>query len=340
MEGPSLPWLLLATLASCISITYKLLIHGKKNPTTKTTPSRLPPGPAGIPLRGNIFDLKGELHNALARLAGVHGPVMSLKLGTTTAIVVSSTACARDVLQTHDRLLAARSISDAARALGNHERAVIWLPSSSPLWKRLRALCARHLFSAHGLEATRAAREEKARELVGCLRARAEAHEGQAVDVGRVVLSGPLNVMSNALFSEDVADLRRPAAAAQEMEMLIKDVLEELTKPNLSDLFPALAVLDLQGRRRRRRRRAAERLTKFFDFFDPIIGRRMAGGGERKDDFLDVLLQLHSEGQMSIQTVKSFLAACVAGVCRGGDVDSSLGHWEPTPAPLQSAGRS
>ncbi|KAK1604358.1 hypothetical protein QYE76_028031 [Lolium multiflorum] len=181
--------------------------------------------------------------------------------------------------------------------MGNHDRSIIWLPGSSPLWKRLRAVSTNHLFSAHGLDAGRAVREAKVRELLGCIRD----HAGETVEVGRVVLSGLFNVVSNVLFSEDVGDLS--SGRAQELETLIDDMLVEFAKPNLSDLFPALSVFDLQGRRRR----TAERVRRFFDFFDPIISRRMKAGGEKKADFLDVLLQLHSVDQLSIEIIKSFL---------------------------------
>uniref|UniRef100_A0A804QC53 Cytochrome P450 superfamily protein n=1 Tax=Zea mays TaxID=4577 RepID=A0A804QC53_MAIZE len=225
---------------------------------------------------------------------------MSLRLGTTDAIVVSSAAAARDVLQRYDNVLAARSVTDAGRALGNHERSVIWLPATSQLWKRLRAVCTNHLFSARGLEATRATREEAVRQLVSCLGRRT----GETLEVGRVVFSCVLNLVSGALFSEDVAGLS--SDRARELETLVRDTVEEATKPNLSDLFPVLARLDLQGRRRR----SAEFIGRFYDFFDPIIARRVKarGSGEHVgDDFLDVLLQLHSMDQLSLQTVKSFL---------------------------------
>jgi hypothetical protein len=117
--------------------------------------------------------------------------------------------------------------------------------------------------------------------------------------------------VSNVLLSQDVADLTSDVGQVQELETMIRDILEELTKPNLSDLFPVLASLDLQGRRRR----TAKRITRFFDFFDPIIKRRLNAGGEMKEDFLDVLLQLHSTDQLSIQTIKSFLLVCTIGPC-------------------------
>ncbi|KAL5201578.1 hypothetical protein ABZP36_035932 [Zizania latifolia] len=314
MEASTMLWLLYVALASYL--LYRVFVSAKHNAKASSGNARRPPGPVPLLLLGNIFDLQGEPHLALARLAETHGPVMWLKLGTATAVVTSSAAAARDVLQRYDHLLAARSVTDAGRALGNHERSIIWLPGTSPLWKRLRAVCTNRLFSARGLDATRALREAKVRELVGCLRVHADA--GKAVDVGRVVFSGVLNLVSNVLFSEDVADLS--SDRAQQLEMLVKDTVDEVTKPNLSDLFPVLAALDLQGRRRR----TAEHIRRFNDFFDAIIRRRQNAGGERKEDFLDVLLQLHSVDQLSLETIKSFLLDLFAA---GTDTNSITVEW-------------
>uniref|UniRef100_A0A0E0M1V3 Cytochrome P450 n=1 Tax=Oryza punctata TaxID=4537 RepID=A0A0E0M1V3_ORYPU len=320
MEASIILWLLYVSLASCL--LYKVFVSTKNNhpKAAGSGNPRRPPGPAPVLLLGNVFDLHGELHLALASLAEKHGPVMSLKLGTTTAVVASSAAAARDALQRYDHILAARAVSDAGRALGNHERSIIWLPGNSALWKRLRAVCTNHLFSARGLDATRAVREAKVRELVWYLRGHAGAGDGSAVDVGRVVFSAVINLISNVLFSEDVADLS--SDRAQELEMLVRDTVEEATKPNLSDLFPVLAALDLQGRRRR----TAVHIRKFHDFFDEIISRRQnAGGeGERKEDFLDVLLQLHSVDQLSLETIKSFLLDLFAA---GTDTNSITVEW-------------
>jgi hypothetical protein len=145
------------------------------------------PGPRPLPVLGNMLQLQGEPHHALDRLAATHDPVMSLKLSRT----------AHDVLQRHDHVLVARWMSDARRALGSYDHSVVWLPGSSPLWKRLRAVCTKP-----PTVSSRRAVGEGAGALVGFL---LDCHhaggEEESVDVRRVVFACVLNVVSNALFS-------------------------------------------------------------------------------------------------------------------------------------------
>ncbi|GMY07101.1 (s)-n-methylcoclaurine 3'-hydroxylase-like protein [Fagus crenata] len=68
----------------------------------------LPPGPFAWPIIGNIFQMGSQLHSILADLARVHGPLMSLRLGTQISIIASSPAAAREILKIHDKILSGR----------------------------------------------------------------------------------------------------------------------------------------------------------------------------------------------------------------------------------------
>ena len=130
-------WLLWATFAVSLLYCLSSLRRG-------TGASRLPPGPRPLPLVGNLLDLRGgHLHHALARLARAHGPVMRLRLGLTTAVVVSSRDAAREAFTTHDHgRLAWHAVPDTARALGFSEQSVIWLRSSGRRWNLEVPACA------------------------------------------------------------------------------------------------------------------------------------------------------------------------------------------------------
>ncbi|KAF3963560.1 hypothetical protein CMV_012067 [Castanea mollissima] len=80
-------------------------LYFKKN-FSKNPP--LPPGPFAWPIVGNFFQMGRQLHSILANLTKVHGPLMSLRLGTQINIIASSPEAAREVLKTHDRELSGR----------------------------------------------------------------------------------------------------------------------------------------------------------------------------------------------------------------------------------------
>ena len=71
----------------------------------------LPPGPWPLPVIGNMHCLLGALpHHGMRRLAQRYDPIMLLRLSHVRTMVVSSPEAARDVLKTHDAILADRPL--------------------------------------------------------------------------------------------------------------------------------------------------------------------------------------------------------------------------------------
>uniref|UniRef100_A0A0E0G8I9 Cytochrome P450 n=1 Tax=Oryza nivara TaxID=4536 RepID=A0A0E0G8I9_ORYNI len=290
MEAREL-WVLAAALAVSLLYYLAVLMRYAGGGSSSSSRPRLPPGPTPLPLIGNLLSLRGVLHHRLASLARVHGPVMALRLGLTTAVVVSSRDAAAEAFTKHDRRLAARVVPDSNRAHGFSDRSVIWLPSSDPRWKTLRGIQATHLFSPRGLAAVRAVRESKVRDIVAYFRSRA----GEEVVFGEAIYSGVLNLVSSSFFSVNMAGVG--SEEAHGLRELVEDLVEAVAKPNVSDLFPFLRQLDLQSLRRR----TEERMARAFGILDGIIDRRLANRthGDRHGDFLDALLDLVSEGKMA-----------------------------------------
>jgi cytochrome P450 len=304
-------WLLWATLAVVLLWAA----------TRRASVGRMPPGPTPLPVIGNLLSLRGNLHHTLARLARVHGPVMTLKLGLTTAVVISSRDAAEEAFSKHDKRLSGRAIPDAARALGFSDRSMIWLPSSDPLWKSLRGIVATNLFTPRGLAAARGVRERKVRDLVSYFRGRA----GREVDVGEAVYGGVLNLVSSVFFSVDVVDVG--GKSAQGLHELVEDLIAAVAKPNVSDLVPFLRPLDLQGWRRW----SATRIQKVFLILDGIIDGRIThtaaaanGSAEKHGDFLDSLLELVSAGKMARGSLTTLLFDVFAA---GSDTVSLTVEW-------------
>ncbi|KAH1106309.1 hypothetical protein J1N35_010077 [Gossypium stocksii] len=251
---------------------------------------KLPPGPPTIPIFGNLFQLGDESHRALAKLANIHGDIMTLKLGQTTTLVLSSSAMAKEILQTHDAISCNRTVPGALRALQHHETGLPWM-SVSATWRNLRKICNLHIFASHKLDTNQHLRRSKIEQLLADVRD--SSRVGEAIEISTVVFKTTLNLLSNTIFSIDLAD---SSDSALEYQKIVLGVREELGKPNFGDYFPTLLDnLDLQGIRRR----MSIHFGKLMNIFDKLIDERLEL--KKMDDYistndlLDTLLQLSEQ---------------------------------------------
>ncbi|PHT28280.1 Geraniol 8-hydroxylase [Capsicum baccatum] len=121
-----------------------------------------------------------------------------------------------------------------------------WLPVC-PQWRTLRRILNTNLISSNKLDVNQHLRSQKVKELIAyCTKC---SQEVEALDVGQVTFKTNLNLLSNTLFSKDLAD---PFSDSKvELKDVIWGIMNELGKPNLVDFYPILEKIDLQGIRRR-----------------------------------------------------------------------------------------
>lgn len=278
-----------------------------------------PPGPAPLPLIGNLHLLGDLPHQSLAKLAKTHGPVMSLKLGQLTTVVISSSSMAREVLQKQDLAFSSRSIPDAVHAHNHSHYSVVWLPVASR-WRSLRRIMNSIMFSANRLDAKQHLRCRKVQELVDYCRKNCQT--GEAVDIGRVGFMTSLNLLSNTIFSKDLTDPY--SDTAKEFKSLVWGIMVEAGKPNLVDFFPLLKKFDPQGVRRR----MSIHFEKVFKLFEGLINERLENGnsGDERRDVLDELLTTCEESPQEFDRIhleNMLLDLFVAGT----DTTSSTLEW-------------
>lgn len=303
--------LLNSTLSYLVIFTFSLLLLLKfLIPTKKTNQknhSKLPPGPTPLPIIGNLLKLGNKPHHSLANLSNIHGPIMTLKLGQITTIVVSSADIAKEVLQTHDNLLSNRTVPDALSVL-NHDQYSLSFMRVSPRWRDLRKICNNQLFSNKTLDSSQPLRRRKLQNLLDDIRKCSEAEE--AVDIGRVAFMTTINLLSNTFFS---ADFVHSAEEAGEYKEIVVSILKEVGVPNLSDFFPMLKVFDLQGIRRR----SVVSVRKVLSIFRRFVGERLkmreGTGSIGNDDVLDALLNISLDDgkiEMDKDEIEHLLLVC------------------------------
>ncbi|XP_060180784.1 geraniol 8-hydroxylase-like isoform X1 [Lycium barbarum] len=284
---------------------------------------KLPPGPSPWPIIGNLHLLGAKPHISLANLAKLYGPIMSLKLGQITTVVISSSTIAKQVLKHQDQVFSGRFVPNALQAHNHYKFSVAWLPVC-PQWRTLRRILNTKIFSSNRLDANQHLRSQKVKELLAyCEKC---SQEGKALDVGQTAFKTNLNLLSNTLFSKDLAD---PFSDSKvELKDVIWGIMAEVGKANLVDFFPILEKIDLQGIRRR----TTILSGKLFKLFDGLINERLEEKrmfhGERSD-VLEAFLNISEENPEEIDHnhIKSmFLDLFGAGT----DTTTSTLEWAMT----------
>ncbi|EOY24550.1 Cytochrome P450, putative [Theobroma cacao] len=288
---------------------------------SKASLSKLPPGPRRIPIFGNLFDLGDKPHKSLSELAKIHGPLMSLKIGSLITVVISSENMAKQVLQKHDLTFSNRTIVDAVRASQHDEVGLPWIPVS-PLWRTLRKVCNTHLFASQKLDANQYLRRKKIQELIAIVQK--SCHAGEVINIGQAAFNTTINLLSNTIFSMDLVDPNSPTA--QEFKKTVWGIMEEAGKPNLADYFPILRKIDPQGVRRRMTIHFEKLLDLFGKMFDERLQSRKAQGSTASNDVLDTVLDI-IEGNIEELNKTHVTHLLLVLFVAGADTTSSTLEW-------------
>ncbi|KAL9231940.1 hypothetical protein vseg_007098 [Gypsophila vaccaria] len=309
------------TWVICILFVCFYLIKTSNNKFRINSTNQLPPGPKSIPIFGNIFDLGEKPHRSCANLAKIHGPLISLKLGTVTTIIVSSKDVAKEMFLKNDQSLSTRPIPDSVRASNHDKLSMTWLPVSAK-WRNLRKVAAVQLLSPQRLDASQSQRLSKVDQLLGYVKECSL--KGQPIGISSVAFTTSLNLLSNSVFSKEFANYN--SSASQEFKQLMWCIMVEIGRPNYADFFPILGYIDPFGIRRR--------LTKYFnkliDTFQVVVRERQQDRLKNRydvrptKDILDTLLNIYEDNELSMGELNHLLVDIFDA---GTDTTASTLEW-------------
>nr|XP_004249462.1 cytochrome P450 76A2-like [Solanum lycopersicum] len=307
--------------SSIILLSIFILFFSKKNSTYN-----LPPGPPGLPVFGNMFELGTESYKKMAALKQKYGPVLGLKVGTSTNIMVVQTAqAAAELFKNHDTSFADRPQVDVNSA-HNYYQGSPALARYGPFWRFQRRLCTVEMFVHKKISETVRVRRKCVDDMLKWIeKAGCSAEKGSGIEVTRFVFLASFNMLGNLILSKDLADPE--SEEASEFFHAMKGIMEWSGVANVSDVFPFLRKFDLQSLRKKMTRD----MGKAMEIMSMLLKERKKGM-EKMKDFLDVLLEFEGTGKdepakLSEHEIKVFILELFLA---GTETTSSSVEWALT----------
>ncbi|XP_059665969.1 desmethyl-deoxy-podophyllotoxin synthase-like [Cornus florida] len=282
---------------------------------------KLPPGPPKLPLIGNLHQFVGSLpHRDLRDLAKKYGPLMHLRLGQLSFVVITSAEYAKEVMKTHDIVFANRPYSLATDIISKKD--IAFAPYGD-YWRQLRKLCILELLSAKRVQSFRPIREEAVSNLIQSISTHAA---GSLCNLTEKIFSVTYNITTKTAVGKKFD-------GQEEFIGLLRDTIQLSGGFTVADLFPSIKLLALITGLKPRAEETHRKLDKVFDkIIDEHKARKVAtqnGDGKAdQKDLVDVLLRVQEKGNFDIPldmtTVKAvILDMFIAGV----ETSSTTLNW-------------
>lgn len=332
-EEPSSPSLLLLAFTAAVASAVVAVAVAVVQYNRRYRGLRLPPGPPGWPVVGNLFQVafagKPFIHY-IRELAQAHGPILTLRMGERTLIVLSSAEVAHEALIEKGREFASRPRENTTRNIFSSNKFTVNSAVYGAEWRALRRNMVSGMLSASRLREFRRARVRAMDRFVARMRAEADATAG-AVWVLRNARFAVFCILLDMTFG--LLDLHEDHIVR--VDAVMKRVLLA-TAVRMDDYLPFLRPLFW-----RQQRKALAVRREQMDTLLPLINRRKAilrdtKQQRRLDDdvvapfsYLDsILADLRVEGRGDVAADDGLLVTlCAELINAGTDTTATAIEW-------------
>ncbi|XP_027341145.1 cytochrome P450 71D9-like [Abrus precatorius] len=296
-------------ITSIFSI-FIYVVHKIVTKKSNSTPN-LPPGPRKLPVIGNMHNCVGSLpHHRLRDLSTKYGPLMHLKLGEVSTIVVSSPNYAREVLKTHDIIFASRPHVLASKIMGYDSLDIAFAPYGN-YWRQLRKICALELLSSKRVQSFQPIRGEVLSDFIK----RIASKEGSPVNLSKEVISTMFTITSRTALGNQKRH-------EQKLISLVKEAVEVAGGFELGDLYPSAKWLHHFSGLKLKLEKLHQQADQIMQTIINEHKESKSSGKEVGEVLLDVLLK--EEFCLSDDSIKAVMWDIFGG---GSDTSSATIIW-------------
>nr|AGK82831.1 cytochrome P450-2 [Solanum habrochaites] len=208
-----------------------LLVIVKKHNNSKN----LPPGPWKLPIIGNLHQLGiSRPYITLKELSKKHGPLMHLKLGERSTIVISSYKILKELMKTSDTILSHRPELLVSKIMAYNGGDIAFAPYGD-YWKQMRKICTLEILTTKRIHSNYPIMEEEISRLVKNIKE--SSSKGTLINLYKC-----LNSLSCAIICR--ATVGATCNDSDSLISTIRKITPLVGLFNILDLFPSLKFLD------------------------------------------------------------------------------------------------
>ncbi|KAM3327157.1 hypothetical protein P3S67_002283 [Capsicum chacoense] len=303
-------FILLVTSLIVLNYLIHLAKKGRKN--------FMPPGPLGLPFIGNLHQFDSLTpHLYFWKLSQKYGKIFSLKIGSTSMVVISSAKLAKEVLKTQDLAFCSRPSLLGQQKLSYNGQDIGFAPYND-YWREIRKICVVHLFSLKKVQHFNPIRIDEVSKLINKISEQASA--SQVSNLSNIVISLTSTIVCRVAFGIRFDD---EAHEKRRFDEILAVTQEMSAGFFFSDYFPLCGWLDkLFGN--------ISKLEKNFkdldEFYEELIEQHLNPNrpNSMEGDIIDILLQLRKEKSTPIDLTLDNIKAILMDVFVAGTDTSAI----------------
>lgn len=258
-------------------------------------------------------------HYPLRDLSNTYGPLMHVKLGELSVIVVSSADVAKAVLKTNDLACSDRPKTMTGEVMCYNYSDILFSPYGH-YWREMRKVCSSELLGAKSTRLFEHIREDEASSLVKSI----ESTRATTFNLTEKIILCIGSMTSRALIGKMAKDegavnsgLRK---AAMNKDAIVKSVKKATSFAGhlyLADLFPSIEVFKMISRDKDEMWKMRKDTEKVLDYVIDQHRKNLAatghGSGELgSEDLVDVLIRLKESDELDIQITDDNIKAVIS----------------------------
>jgi cytochrome P450 len=228
---------------------------------------------------------------------------MSLRLGSTLTLVVSTPEVAKEFVKTHERFFASRPSTAGAEYM-TYNYSGIALTPYGPSWRHLRKVCVLQLLSSKQIEHFRSIREE---ETSAMIRSLINISDHPVSNITKTASELTNALICRMAFGRKYSD--QDLIGGEGIDSMIKETFLLAGSFNIGDYIPFLARMDLQGLNRR-----FKNIQKTYDYLLEKIINEHASHKNKPNaipDLVDVLLAASAVETMEFKITRENIKAVI-----------------------------